>query len=190
MQRVWYHGTNESSAHNICEHGIDFTKSKKELDFGRGFYMTDDKNVAKKRAQTQTKKYNRIYRKKDKPAVVVITINIDMVNTYNIKRFDYCNEEWLYFILANRLSYEYVQQNCMENNLDSKYDLVIGSIADSNVSEIASHIQNKDVAIEMVSVYDVLTEDGRTLGTQMSFHTEKALTSIVSMKCEIITGGV
>ena len=62
MQRVWYHGTNESSAHNICEHGIDFTKSKKELDFGRGFYMTDDKNVAKKRAQTQTKKYNRIYR--------------------------------------------------------------------------------------------------------------------------------
>lgn len=87
-------------------------------------------------------------------------------------------------------SYEYVQQNCMENNLDSKYDLVIGSIADSKVSEIASHIQNKDVAIEMVSVYDVLTEDGRTLGTQMSFHTEKALTSIVSMKCEIITGGV
>ena len=83
MQRVWYHGTNESSAHNICEHGIDFTKSKKELDFGRGFYMTDDKNVAKKRAQTQTKKYNRIYRKKDKPAVVVITINIDMVNTFN-----------------------------------------------------------------------------------------------------------
>ena len=56
MQRVWYHGTNESSAHNICEHGIDFTKSKKELDFGRGFYMTDDKQVAKKRAQTQTKK--------------------------------------------------------------------------------------------------------------------------------------
>lgn len=48
MQRVWYHGTNESSAHNICEHGIDFTKSKKELDFGRGFYMTDDKNVAKR----------------------------------------------------------------------------------------------------------------------------------------------
>lgn len=37
----------------------------------------------------------------------------------------------------------------MENNLDSKYDLVIGSIADSKVSEIASHIQNKDVAIEM-----------------------------------------
>lgn len=48
MQRVWYHGTNESSALNICEHGIDFTKSKKELDFGRGFYMTDDKNVAKR----------------------------------------------------------------------------------------------------------------------------------------------
>lgn len=39
-------------------------QSKKELDFGRGFYMTDDKNVAKKRAQTQTKKYNRIYRKR------------------------------------------------------------------------------------------------------------------------------
>lgn len=48
MQRVWYHGTNESSAHNICEHGIDFTKSKKELDFGRGFYMTDDKNLLKR----------------------------------------------------------------------------------------------------------------------------------------------
>lgn len=29
MQRVWYHGTNESSAHNICEHGIDFTKVRK-----------------------------------------------------------------------------------------------------------------------------------------------------------------
>lgn len=37
-----YHGTNESSALSIVNDGIDLSKSKKYLDFGPGFYMTDD----------------------------------------------------------------------------------------------------------------------------------------------------
>ena len=35
-----YHGTNFSSAVNICLYGIDFGKSQKYLDFGAGFYTT------------------------------------------------------------------------------------------------------------------------------------------------------
>lgn len=188
-EAIWYHGTNESSALNICDVGIDFSKSKKELDFGIGFYLTDDIDVARRRAISQTKKYNRIHRKNEKPAIVTIVINEGVFENLSIKNFEYCNKEWLNFVLANRLPLEHLNQNNVhEHNLDSRYDIVIGSIADSDVSGLASHIEDGDLTFEDISVYDILTKEGTTLGLQMSLHTERGLSSIKSRSYEIFEG--
>ena len=45
-----YHGTSLSNAINICNNGIDLSKSNKYLDFGRGFYVTPNKEMAKNMA--------------------------------------------------------------------------------------------------------------------------------------------
>lgn len=186
---VWYHGTNESSAYNICNIGIDFSKSKKELDFGVGFYLTDDISVAKRRALSKTRKYNRIYHKNEKPAVVTIVIDESYFDNLTVRNFEYCNEEWLHFVLANRLPMEYlVKNNITEHNLDFKYDVVMGSIADSDVSRLATHLGNGDLTFRGISVYDVLTKEGTTLGMQMSFHTKSSLASVKSKSFETFEG--
>lgn len=187
QETIWYHGTNESSAINICNNGIDFTKSKKELDFGVGFYLTDDFEVAKKRAFSQTQKYNKIHHKNEKPAIVTVMIHENNFDTLAVKRFEYCDREWLNFVLANRLSVDHLNKHdIFEHNLDLRYDVVIGSIADSDVSGLASYIETGDLTFADVSVYDILTDEGKTLGLQMSLHTIRSLSSVKSKSYEVI----
>ena len=41
-QTVWYHGTTAKDAENIIRNGIDVNYNiGSELDFGKGFYLTD-----------------------------------------------------------------------------------------------------------------------------------------------------
>jgi hypothetical protein len=42
-----YHGTILRYAIDICTNGINLTKSSQYLDFGRGFYTTDNIEMAK-----------------------------------------------------------------------------------------------------------------------------------------------
>lgn len=187
MVNIWYHGTTESSAINICSEGIDFSKSNKELDFGMGFYLTDDIVVATKRALKKTQAYNRVHKANEKPALVRVSVDDSCFTKFHIKEFRFCDDKWLHFIIANRLSRECLLNNKIEDhNLDSTYDVVIGSIADSNVSEIANHINNGDMSLNDVSVYDVLTDDGTTLGQQMSLHTKNSLQCIVNKEYEMV----
>lgn len=80
--------------------------------------------------------------------------------------------------MANRLSPQFVQSSrelMLEHNLDLKYDVVIGSIADSDVSQLVEYIEMGNTDINKLSVYELFTDDGRTLGEQMSLHTHKSL---------------
>lgn len=45
-----YHGTSLRSAIDIHNKGIDLSKSNEYLDFGRGFYVTPDIEMAKNMA--------------------------------------------------------------------------------------------------------------------------------------------
>lgn len=189
MLETWYHGTNESSAINICESGVDFSKSKKELDFGIGFYLTDDDSVARRRAFQKTEVFNRIHKSKEHPALVSVILETDLLTDMSVRVFEYCNDEWVRFVLANRLSKDYlIGHNALDHNLDNRYDIVRGSIADSDISELAHHINNGDMDISEISVYDALTFDGRTLGEQLSLHTIQSIACIKTMTYEIISG--
>lgn len=190
MIKVWYHGTNESSAVGICSDGIDFSKSRKELDNGIGFYITDDKSKALSRADMQTKRFNRVHKCEESPAIVEICIDEEKFSCLNIKNFEYCNDDWMRFVIANRLSPEYLSSHEeLEHNLDCRYDAVVDSIADSNVSELASHVNDGTLSIDDITVDMLLTEDGRTLGLQLSLHTEEAIKTIKSKTFEIIKKG-
>ena len=91
--------------------------------------------------------------------------------------------------LANRLSKDYlIDHNALDHNLDNRYDIVRGAIADSDISELAHHINNGDMDISEISVYDALTYDGRTLGEQLSLHTIQSIACIKTMTYEIISG--
>ena len=81
-----------------------------------------------------------------------------------------------------------IDHNALDHNLDNRYDIVRGSIADSDISELAHHINNGDMDISEISVYDALTYDGRTLGEQLSLHTIQSIACIKTMTYEIISG--
>lgn len=61
-----YHGTNYSSAINICSNGIDLSCSKPYLDFGPGFYATPSYHRAAELAVKKTDKVNEQNRKRQK----------------------------------------------------------------------------------------------------------------------------
>lgn len=111
---ILYHGT------NIDFKQIRLDKSRVGKDFGFGFYLTSDKQVAIRQAERKCRQYG-------EGNCVVQTYDFDETNLHNLNilRFDSYSEEWADFILLNR-------QNRQPASLHN-YDIVIGPIADDTV---------------------------------------------------------
>lgn len=109
-----YHGT------NIDFQQILLDKSRVGKDFGYGFYLTSDKQVALRQAERKLRQYG-------EGSCVVQKYDLDETNlqNLNILRFDSYSEAWADFILLNR-------QNRQPSSLHN-YDIVIGPIADDTV---------------------------------------------------------
>ena len=88
----------------------------------------------------------------------------------NIKKFDKPSKEWAKFILNNRdRNYKFL--NSKECNMDNKYDLVIGPVADDDIIVLFRTFVNGLIDIDTLIkelTYKELTD-------QYSFHTEKAI---------------
>lgn len=183
-----YHGTNQSSALSITNDGIDLSKSKRFLDFGPGFYMTDNIRKAEKWAKRKSEVLNRRYMLSETPYIVTINIDDAMFNSLKCKKFETRNNEWAYFIIANRIgSVEIASQlNLLNHNLDSKYDVVIGEIADGSISDKAFKIRENINEFNSFSLNDLLPDNGMYYGKQFSLHTNFALSCIISIKCDIL----
>lgn len=155
-----YHGTDLKSAKNICENGIDFTKSKNKLDFGRGFYLTDDYE----RACIWAKR--KAYALNTSPAIVNVEFDITSAKGY-IRSFK-DDTVWAQFIINNRNGYDYLKNiEMQENNLDSKYDITYGRIADLDVTNIAMELLKSKKPI--VNIETILNRD---YSMQYAFHTD------------------
>jgi hypothetical protein len=111
---ILYHGTNIDFA-KIC-----LTKSRVGKDFGFGFYLTPDWQIAKRQAQRKIKQYG-------EGNEIVQRYNFDENKLKNLKvlQFDAYTEPWADFVLLNR-------QN-KEPRSAHDYDVVIGPIADDTV---------------------------------------------------------
>lgn len=126
---ILYHGSNEL----ITE--IDLSKSRLGKDFGVGFYLTPDYNIAQRQAERKCAQ-----------------LGFGDVNVYSynwnecglcdmqIAQFDSYSIEWADFILKNR-------QNKSKINLHP-YDIVIGPIADDTIGFQIRRFQDGIISID------------------------------------------
>ena len=180
-----YHGTSLRSAIDIHNKGIDLSKSNEYLDFGRGFYVTPDIEMAKNMAYRVAEREQQLGNKF--PAV--LCFEYEENPELNYKKFELEDVEWAKFILANRVTDEIADAlGLPDNNRDSKYDIVIGGTADGNVANIASALRYRRIELKdyKLELSDFFKEGGSSYGTQIVFCTEKSLTCIKYIRCDIL----
>ena len=112
---ILYHGTNEDIEK------IDLTRGLRHKDFGKGFYLTPDKNTAIRMAQKKARLFG--------GTATLITYEMDdaaLQSELKVKIFPrQACVEWLVFVDANR--------DRKTTAPIHDYDIVIGPIADDGV---------------------------------------------------------
>ena len=106
-----YHGTNAEILR------IDLKESRVGKDFGIGFYLTPDKQVAQRQAERKFEQYG-----VGEARVYEYTIDDNALQALKVLQFDSYTMEWARFVLMNRKNRTRTQVH--------NYDIVIGPIAD------------------------------------------------------------
>lgn len=106
-----YHGTNAEILR------IDLKESRVGKDFGIGFYLTPDKQVAQRQAERKFEQYG-----VGEARVYEYTIDDNALKALKVLQFDSYTMEWARFVLMNRKNRTRTQVH--------NYDIVIGPIAD------------------------------------------------------------
>ena len=114
---ILYHGS------NIDIDKIDLTKSKPYKDFGKGFYLSADKQQAQRMAEQRTSIFL-----EGKPILNPYRFDETILNDNSLKVlcFEEYSEDWANFVLKNR-DFN-IEQPC------HNYDIVYGPIADDGVT--------------------------------------------------------
>jgi len=156
-----YHGTLSIHLHSILEFGIDISKGKVSVDFGQGFYLTNDFSQAEKWAKGLAETYSKKMGKKFIPVVLKYEVNESKMNQLlNVKEFRTSDEEWARFVVDSRLLQS-----------PEEYDLVIGPLADNKV-----HTLKKRIEYGIISYEEAIEEVRQKVhGNQYAFRTSKAI---------------
>jgi hypothetical protein len=157
---ILYHGSNIEIAK------VDFTKCRPFKDFGKGFYLTTMKDQAQKMAN----RVSRIYG--GNPCVNVYEFDETVLQTkyLNIRTFDKPTKEWALFVINNR-NRKFTPTSDEECNLDLKYDLVIGPVANDDLALLFRQFSEGMIGVDTL----VREMEFKKLTDQYSFHTKKAL---------------
>lgn len=149
-----YHGT----VYDI--ENIDLSKSNSAKDFGRGFYLSPDRQQAERWAIFKSMQHN------GTPKVYEFDFDECLLENggLSVKQFEEYTKDWAEFIFANR-------KNLSEHNIHD-YDIVIGPIANDKVGvQIRNYIEGNisfDIFIERLKYM-------RGITFQYFFGTEKAI---------------
>ena len=129
---IVYHGGTVTIEKPIAAAG------RAHLDFGRGFYVTD----LQAQARLWAERMQRI--REEKGIVNVYELDLDKVkSTFSYYRFEHYDNEWLQYIVANR----------MGRNDVIRYDVIEGGVANDRVIDtIEAYISN------MMSLENALRE--------------------------------
>lgn len=159
-----YHGS------NIEIFNIDLEKCRKYKDFGQGFYLTTLKEQAEQMAIRTVGKFG------GTPVVTIYEIDLEQLKTLNVKIFDSVSKDWALMIINNRNSNF---QNFLDplSNHDNKYDVVIGPVANDDISRIFSLYVEGIIKIEQLSTVLMY----KKLNNQYSFHTKKAIDMLLKV---------
>ena len=149
---ILYHGTNA-----IIEN-IDLSQSRVGKDFGLGFYLTPDEQVAHRQAERKFEQFG-----EGEVFVYKYFVDDDALTAASILRFDGYTLDWARFVLNNRKNRTRIQVH--------DYDIVIGPIANDVVG-----YQIRRVEEGIISEEQFLEEiKYHTVTIQYLFATPKAI---------------
>lgn len=156
-----YHGS------NIVIDNINLAVCRPYKDFGKGFYLTDIEEQAKKMAI----RVSRIYGGNPFVNVFEIQDDFEVISDIKIKDFGlHTTEEWATFVMNNRnRSFENVKDPLC--NQDNKYDIVIGPVADDNMALLFRQYENEIIDFDTLLKGMIY----KKTSSQYSFHTEKSI---------------
>lgn len=158
---ILYHGS------NVDIQNISLSACRPYKDFGRGFYLTDIPEQAEHMAERVARIYG------GEPVLNIYEIDDAFLDSSSlrIKNFgEETTEDWARFVMNNRnRGFEnYSDPLC---NFDSKYDIVIGPVADDNMAMLFRQYE------EEVIDFDTLLKGMiyKKTSSQYSFHTPAAI---------------
>lgn len=148
-----FHGSN-----TIIE-SIDLSKCRPYKDFGKGFYLTDIQEQARRMAARTVRMFN------GTPIVTTFEFDHDKARAEGLKvlTFDAPNSEWARFVMQNR------DINIEQPSHD--FDIVIGPVADDTISRLLRMFTENFITEEQL--LKELTFSRVT--SQYFFHTEAAI---------------
>lgn len=131
-----YHGGTDIVKHPNCLYG------RENLDFGRGFYITDIRSQAVSWAERTALKRNM------KPLLNIYSLDKQQILlTARCKIFTAYDEDWLDFIVDSRLG----------KNPAMEYDYVEGGVANDRVVDTIniymSGLMDKDIALQRLKLH-------------------------------------
>lgn len=180
---ILYHGTISTCAENIINNGIDLLKGNKSVDFGQGFYTTPSMKFATNTATNKAFKTN-VYYDYEYCKPVVLSFCYSPSNNLRILNFYRRDLKWAQFIINNRNGFKYLHTTHQKfHNLTGYFDIVIGEIADNKITSIAQELL---LLGEKLSENDFENMLYQYKTSQYSFHTEKSLSCLELVSCDII----
>ena len=160
---ILYHGS------NMIVEAPKLVRQTRFLDFGFGFYTTENKTQAISFAE-------KVYRRRKEGSPLVSVYEIDEQAAFSVcslLRFESPNEAWLDFVFENRMGI-YNGQN---------YELIYGAVANDDVYEtfnlFTAGVLNKEETLNRLKV--------KNLYNQLVFTSERAL-SFLKFKCILEQG--
>jgi hypothetical protein len=156
---ILYHGS------FVVVNQPDLVHSRKNVDFGKGFYVTPIFEQAEKWC-------NRFKRRGKEGVVSRYTFDEEACKDLNVLKFDAYSEEWLDFIISCRKGQAH------------QYDIVEGPMADDT---IYNYLQNYlDGKISRAAFWELVKFKYPT--HQISFHTISALDTLKFVGSEVVYG--
>ena len=137
---ILYHGTNA-----IIEN-IDLAQSRVGKDFGLGFYLTPDEQVAHRQAERKFEQFG-----EGEVTVYKYFVDDNALTEANTLRFDGYTLDWARFVLNNRKNRTRIQAH--------DYDIVIGPIADDvvgyQIRRVEEGIMSEEQFLEEIKYHTV-----------------------------------
>ena len=168
---ILFHGT------NLDFENIDLSKCAPYKDFGTGFYTTTLFEQAKAMAHRKTKIYG------GEPCVISYEApnNLLKLESVKIKNFPKPSEEWAIFIINNR-NRDFTDTLSEECNVDNKYDIVFGPIANDTLTTLIQQYSNgfidRNILLQQMKY--------AAPNNQYSFHSQKAINLLKKVGAEWI----
>jgi hypothetical protein len=146
---------------------VDLSKCMPNKDFGCGFYTTLLQEQAWRMAQRRTRIAGGV------PTIMIYEVPDDLLykKDLNCRVFeDNPTIEWALFIRNNRDKF-FSDYKSMECNLDCKYDVVVGPVANDTVGLLIRQFSRGTIDVEYLKKEFSFGK----LTNQYTFHTERAL---------------